>query len=118
MCSGYYMPSALSRARLRPHAVDACSWQSDGGMSFPGCGVAERCGEPEGAAGGVCDAPQPAMRGLVGLILPGMGVGRAAAGVQVMDEQRCHEDLAGVGFEDLDAKAVRTSVRSCQRPVL
>jgi hypothetical protein len=28
-----------------------------GGMSFPGCGVAERCGEPECAAGGVCDAP-------------------------------------------------------------
>jgi hypothetical protein len=29
------------------------------------------------------------------------------AGVQVMDEQCCHEDVGGGRFEDLDAKPVR-----------
>ena len=53
--------------------------------------------------------------GRVRLILPGMGVRGAAAGLQVMNEQRCHEDLAGGGFEDLDAEPVRAGVRGRRR---
>src|SRR5579872_1355571 len=86
--------------------------------SFSGSAVAQcRC-ERERATGGVGDAPQPAMRGGVCLVLPGMRVRWATPGVQVMDEECGHEDLGCGRFEDLDAEPVRAGVCRCQYLVL
>jgi hypothetical protein len=63
--------------------------------------------EPECAARSVRGPPE---RSRVRFVLPGMRVRRATAGVQVMDEQCCHEHLGGGRSEDLDAKPVRPGV--------
>ena len=52
------------------------------------------------------------------LVLPGVRLRRAAAGVQVVDEQGRHERLGGGGLEDLDAEPGCAGVRRRQRPVL
>ena len=52
------------------------------------------------------------------LVLPGVRPHRAAAGVQVVDEQGRHERLGGGGLEDLDAEPGCAGVRRRQRPVL
>src|SRR6266851_9640266 len=95
-------PKSSLEAELRP---------GTGGASRLRRGEAEQRREAERAARGVRDAPQAAMRGRVGLGLPGMRVRRATAGVQVMNEQCGHEHLAGGRFEDLDAEPVRAGVR-------
>ena len=51
------------------------------------------------------------------LVLPGMCLLRAAASMQVMDEQCRHERLGGSGFEDLEAEPGRACVRRRQHPV-
>ena len=51
------------------------------------------------------------------LVLPGLCLLRAAASVQVMDEQCRHERLGGSRFEDLEAEPGRACVRRGQHPV-
>jgi hypothetical protein len=58
------------------------------------------------------------VRGRVRLVLPGVPGRRAAARVQVVDEQGRHERLGGGGLEHLDTEPSGPGVRSRQHPVL
>src|SRR6266568_8493696 len=89
--------------QARPAAAELTGSRRAGPRA-PGGGIAEQGRERERAARRVGDAPQSAVGGGAGLVLPGMSLRRAAsAGVQVVAEQGRHERLGGGGLEHLDA---------------
>src|SRR5262249_42491426 len=79
---------------------------------------AEQGSEAEHAAWSVGDPPQPAVRGGVRLVLPRVRARLRVVGVQVVHEQRGHQDLGGGRLEDLDAEPARARIGRREHPVL